>query len=92
MNHKNLRNFITTKKLNQWQICWTESLTDFEFQIYYKKNNENNKINILSKWSDHEEVKQVYIKILFKKNEVLTKELAATYRVKNTSLMNDKLI
>jgi len=29
---------------------------------------------------------------IFKENEILTKELAATYRVKNTSLINNKLI
>jgi len=37
-------------------------------------------------------VKQVYAEILFKENEILMKELAATYRVKNASLMNDELI
>jgi len=78
MNYKNLKNFATTKKLNQWQIYWTELLEDFEFQIYYKKNNKNNKVNILSRWLNHEEVKWIYVEILFKKNEVLTKELAAT--------------
>jgi len=92
MNYKNLRNFATTKKLNQQQICWTELLADFEFQIYYKKSNKNDEADILSRWLNHEEVKQIHIKILFKENKVLTKELAATYRVKNTSLMNNKLI
>jgi len=37
-------------------------------------------------------VKQVHTEILFKENRILTKELAATYRVKNASLMNDELI
>jgi len=87
-----LRNFTTTKKLNQWQICWTELLADFEFQIYYKKSNENDKVNTLSRWSDYEEVKWVYIKILFEKNEILMKKLTTTYRVKNASLINDELI
>jgi len=67
-------------------------LVDFEFQIYYKKSNENDEVNTLSRWSDHEEVKWVYIEILFKENEILTKKLAATYRVKNAFLMNNKLI
>jgi len=92
MNHKNLKNFATTKELNQWQICWTELLADFEFQIYYKKSNENDEINTLSRWLNHEEVKWIHIKILFKENEILTKELAATYKVKNASLINDELI
>jgi len=76
------------KELNQWQIYWTELLADFEFQIYYKKSNKNNEVNTLSRWSDHEEVKWVHVEILFKENEVLTKELAATYRVENAFLMN----
>jgi len=80
------------KELNQWQIHWAELLTDFEFQIYYKKNNENDEVNTLSRWYDHEEVKWIYVEILFKKNKVLTKELAAMYRVKNASLIDNKLI
>jgi len=67
-------------------------LADFEFQIYYKKSNENDRVNILSRRLNHEEVKQVHVEILFKENEIFMKELAATYRVENTSLMNDKLI
>jgi len=46
----------------------------------------------LSRWSDHEKVKWVHTEILFKENEILMKELAAMYRVKNTSLMNNELI
>jgi len=37
-------------------------------------------------------VKQVHAEILSEKNRILMKELAAMYRVKNTSLMNDELI
>ena len=87
-----IRNFTTTKELNQWQICWTESLADFEFQIYYKKSNKNDEVNTLSRWSDHEKVKWVHIKILFKKNRILTKELAAMYRVENAFLIDNELI
>jgi len=57
MNYKNLRNFAMMKKLNQWQIYWTELLADFEFQIYYKKSNENDEADALSRWFDHEKVK-----------------------------------
>jgi len=92
MNHKNLRNFATIKELNQWQIHWAKLLADFEFQIYYKKSNENDEVNILSRQLNHKEVKWVYAEILAEENEILIKELAATYRVKNTSLMNNKLI
>jgi len=37
-------------------------------------------------------MKWVYIKILSDESEVLMKELAATYRVENVSLMNNELI
>jgi hypothetical protein len=67
-------------------------LADFEFQIYYKKNNENDEADTLSRWFNHEEVKWVHTEILNKDNEILTKDLAATYRVKNASLMNNELI
>jgi len=67
-------------------------LADFEFQIHYKKNNENDEINTLSRQLNHEKVKQIHIEILFEENRILTKKLAATYRVKNTSLINNELI
>ena len=67
-------------------------LVDFEFQIYYKKSNKNDEVNTLSRWFNYEEVKWVYIKILVKENRIFMKELAATYRVKNVFLMNNKLI
>ena len=92
MNHKNLRNFTTTKKLNQWQIWWTELLMNFEFQIHYKKSNENDEVNTLSRWSDYEEVKWVHTEILNKDNRILTKDLTATYKVKNAFLTDDELI
>jgi len=91
-DHKNLRNFATTKKLNQWQVHWAESLADFEFQIHYKKSNENDGANTLSRWPDHEGVEWVHVGILFKENGILMKGLAATYRVKNTPLTDNELI
>jgi len=93
MNHKNLRNFVIIKQLNWWQVCWTEQLADFEFQIHYKKNNENSDADTLSRWPDHKEVKTIHAEILCKdERETLMKGLAATYKVKNTFLTDDKLI
>jgi len=37
-------------------------------------------------------VKQVHTEILFEENEILTKELATMYRVKNVFLMNNESI
>ncbi len=93
MNHKNLRNFTIIKQLNQWQIHWVKQLADFEFQIYYKKNNKNDDADTLSRWSNHKEVKTIYIEILCKdEKETLIKDLAATFKMKNAFLTDKELI
>jgi len=92
-DHKNLRNFATTKQLNQWQVCWAKQLADYEFQIHYKKGNENGEADALSRQPDHKEVKKIHVKILSEDDkEILTKGLAATYRVKQALLTDKELI
>jgi len=92
-DHKNLRNFATMKQLNQQQVCWAEQLTNYEFQIHYKKSNENGEADALSRRSDHEEVKKIHAEILSEDNKgILTKGLAATYKVKQTFLTDEELI
>ena len=51
-DHKNLQYFMTTKKLNEWQAQWAETLTEYDFIIQYCKKKDNNWADILSKWSD----------------------------------------
>ena len=36
INHKNLKYFITTHKLNHHQACWNEFLSEFNFNIIYQ--------------------------------------------------------
>jgi len=92
-DHKNLRNFATTKQLNWWQVCWAEQLANYEFQIHYKKGNENGEADALSRQPDHEGVKKIHTKILSEDNkEILTKNLAAMYKMKQAFLMNEELI
>ncbi len=92
-DHKNLRNFVTTKQLNQWQVHWVKQLADYKFQIHYKKSNENGEADTLSRQSDHEEVKKIHVKILSEDNKkILTKDLAATYKLKQTFLTDEELI
>jgi len=68
-------------------------LTDYEFQIHYKKSNENDDADTLSRHSDHKEVKTIYAEILCKdEEETLTKGSAAMYKVKNTFLTDKELI
>jgi len=92
-DHRNLRNFVTTKQLNQWQVCWAEQLADYEFQIHYKKENENGEADTLSRQPDHKGVKKIHAEILSEDNRrILTKGLAATYKVKQTLLTDEELI
>jgi len=92
-DHKNLRNFATIKQLNQRQVCWAEQLVNYEFQIHYKKSNENDEADALSRQPDHEEVKKIHIKILSEDDKrVLTKGLAAMYKMKQALLTNEELI
>jgi len=92
-NHKNLRNFATTKQLNQQQVRWAKQLANYEFQIHYKKGNENNEADALSRQPDHKEMKKIHTEILSEDNkEILTKGLAAMYKVKQASLTNEELI
>jgi hypothetical protein len=40
-NHRALEYFITTKALTAQQACWTETLSQFNFQIMYKPGKTN---------------------------------------------------
>ncbi len=81
------------KQLNQQQVRWAEQLADYEFQIHYKKSNENGEADALSRQPDHEEVKKIHAEILSEDNKgILTKGLAATYKVKQTPLTDKELI
>jgi len=92
-DYKNLRNFATTKQLNWWQIRWAEQLANYEFQIHYKKGNENDEADALSRQPDHKEVKKIHTEILSEDDkEILTKGLAAMYKVKQTFLTDEELI
>jgi len=92
-DHKNLRNFATTKQLNQWQIHWAKQLVNYEFQIHYKKDNENDKADALSRRPDHKGVKKIHTEILSEDDKkILTKGLTAMYKVKQAFLTDEELI
>ncbi len=92
-DHKNLRNFVTTKQLNQQQVCWTEQLVNYKFQIHYKKDNKNDEADTLNKQSDHEEVKKIHVKILSEDDKkILMKGLAAMFKMKQAFLTDEELI
>jgi len=88
-----LRNFATTKQLNQQQVHWAEQLANYKFQIHYKKGNENGEADALSRRPDHEGVKKIHAEILSEDNKgILTKGLAATYKVEQAPLTDEELI
>jgi len=92
-DHKNLRNFATTKQLNWQQIRWAKQLVNYKFQIHYKKGNENDEADALSRQSDHKGVKKIHAEILSEDDKkILTKDLAATYKVKQAFLTDEELI
>jgi hypothetical protein len=84
-DHKNLRNFATTKQLNQQQVCWAKQLVNYEFQIHYKKSNENDEADALSRQPDHKEVKRFTQNSEWRQQGNPHKGLAAMYKVKQAS-------
>jgi hypothetical protein len=52
-DHKNLTYFTTSKDLNQRQVRWSEFLSEFNFQIIYRKGSENGRADALSRRPDH---------------------------------------
>jgi len=81
------------KQLNWQQVRWAKQLVDYEFQIHYKKDNENGEADALSRQPDHEEVKKIHTEILSEDNKgILTKGLTATYKVKQAFLTDEELI
>ena len=50
-DHKNLEWFMTTKSLSQWQICWSEFLSQFNFKIIYRPDCFNIWADTLTHWS-----------------------------------------
>jgi hypothetical protein len=85
-DHKNLRNFATTKQLNQQQVCWAKQLVNYEFQIHYKKSNENDEADTLSRQPDHEEVKKIHMKFWVKTTRNPHKRLSSNVQGEASSL------
>jgi RNase H-like domain found in reverse transcriptase len=53
IDYKNLLYFTTTKVLNRRQIRWSETLSVYNFKIFYKKGSDNIKADALSYRADH---------------------------------------
>ncbi|TQV89904.1 retrotransposon nucleocapsid protein [Cordyceps javanica] len=86
-DHKNLTSFLTTKDLNKRQIRWYETLTDYDFEIIYRKGSENGRADALSRREDLKSEEQVDNAPLLRAtkdgNLVLgTREIDVTWQVK----------
>ncbi len=47
MNHKNLKYFMTVKKLTEWQMRWSLILLQYNFFILYLLSKQNERANAL---------------------------------------------
>ena len=52
-DHKNLKYFCTSKKLNQWQARWSLHLSRFNFTLHHLPGSSMGKSNMLSWRSNH---------------------------------------
>jgi hypothetical protein len=81
-DHKNLRNFATTKQLNQQQVCWAEQLVNYNFKSITRRVMRMVKQTLwvdsltTKKWKDSHQNSE------WRWQGILTKGLAATYKVK----------
>jgi len=52
-NHKNLKYFMTAKKLNRHQACWSLHLARFDFLLHHRPGRTMGKPDALSRRADH---------------------------------------
>jgi len=52
-DHKNLKYFITAKKLNRRQACWSLHLARFDFLLHYHPRRTMGKLDVLSRRANH---------------------------------------
>jgi len=90
-NHNNLRYFMTTKKLNAWQMRWVEKLAAFDFHIKYHRDKLNSanalsrRLNIM-KLNDSEKNNDYFLSTLRNKlcNQKCQSELLKNEEVSTT--------
>ena len=84
-DHKNLTTFTTTKDLNKRQIRWSEFLSEFNFEIIYRKGSENGRADALSRREDLKPAEPVQPFAILRENangglELSTRQVSATWR------------
>ena len=76
-DHNNLQHIIDTKSLSSKQVCWTQELSHYQFQINYCQGKTNKAANTLYQYSQQSaEEKETFqadnIKILYRSQSSLT--------------------
>jgi hypothetical protein len=95
-DHKNLTSFTTTKELNKRQIRWYEFLTDFNFEIVYRKGSENGRADALSRREDLRPPKEVHSATFLRANpngnlELGSLELDSTWTVEPDAMWEGRI-
>src|SRR5215467_9125480 len=52
-DHRNLEYFMSSKKLNRRQACWSLVLARFDFKLHHRPGRSMGKADALSRWADH---------------------------------------
>jgi len=78
-DHKNLTSFTSTKELNKRQTRWAEFLSEFNFEIIYRKGSDNGRADALSRREDLKPDQEVERVALLKTTEQGNLELGTRY-------------
>jgi hypothetical protein len=79
IDYKNLIIFTITKELNKRQIRWYEFLSEFDFEIIYRKGSENGRVDVFSWREDLKPIEPVPITVMLKTNEKNHLEMETKY-------------
>ena len=95
-DHKNLTSFTTTKDLNKRQIRWYEFLSEFNFEIIYRKGSENGRADALSRREDLKSPQEVQRAAILRTSdqgtlELGTRQIDATWQVKPDKEWNQRI-
>ena len=90
-NYNNFRKFMKQKKLNFKQVCWTLTLTIYNFEIFHRSNKINS-TNESSKRFDYEKISLLNIRLLLTLQNKLTLSLLKNSITQNKRKMSMNLI
>ena len=95
-DHKNLTSFTTTKELNKRQIRWYEFLSEYNFEIIYRKGSENGRADALSRREDLKSPTEVQRAAILRTSDEGTlklgsQQIVATWKVEPDQEWNQRI-